>query len=35
MKKLYVLVGLTLLLAGCASEPTEEIQQAEAALTKA
>lgn len=35
MNKPYLLLGLAFLIAGCASEPTEEIQQADAAMTKA
>ncbi|MFQ5741265.1 MAG: LysM peptidoglycan-binding domain-containing protein [Acidobacteriota bacterium] len=35
MRNLYLSVGLSLVIVACASEPTEEIQQAEAAMSKA
>jgi nucleoid-associated protein YgaU len=35
MKNLYLSLGLSILMVGCASEPTEEIQAAEAAMSEA
>jgi nucleoid-associated protein YgaU len=35
VRNLYLFIGLALLLPGCASEPTEEINEAEAALSQA
>lgn len=35
MRNLYLSIGLSFMMLGCASEPTEEINQAEAALSEA